>query len=424
MKILVISNNCFAKNNSNGRILGCLFKEFRKEDVSQIYIIPGTNDFDLCSNYYLVSDRMLANALRFKGSVGKVVSPEDIVTTKPKMSAYRSKYGRSSFTMLCRELLWKTNLWWNDKLKNWILNTKADIVVFQCGDAPFMYDIANKAAELLDVPIVLFNTEYYYFLNESWMPVKDNNLFFGIYNKILKKKIKNAVDGAALSIYNSDWLKEHYQVAFTSDAEVIYQSSDYEITSELKDFECPKISYVGNLGFGRWEPLIEIAKAIRQVNKEWQLDVYGVVQTDEVLKLFKETEGLNYVGTVPYNEALEVIAASDLLILSENQRSNFAKATEYGFSGKITDYLFSGIPIFAYGSISNVGISYLSRTKAAMVVTEKDELSSSIKIALMDMEWRKHTVACALETAKENHDASKNAASFKKYLQRIVDHGK
>ena len=146
MKILVISNNCFAKNNSNGRILGCLFKEFKKEDVSQIYIIPGTNDFDLCSNYYLVSDRMLANALRFQGTIGKIVSPEDVVTAKPKMSAYRSKFGRSSFTMLCRELLWKTNIWWNDKLKNWILKTKADVVVFQCGDVPFIYDIANKAA--------------------------------------------------------------------------------------------------------------------------------------------------------------------------------------------------------------------------------------------------------------------------------------
>lgn len=422
MKILVISNNCFAKNNSNGRILGCLFKEFKKEDVSQIYIIPGTNDFDLCSNYYLVSDSMLANAMHFNGTVGKVVTPEDIATANPKMSAYRSKYGRSSFTMLCREMLWKSGLWWNDNLKNWILDTKADVVVFQCGDAPFMYDIANKAAKLLNVPIVLFNTEYYYFLNESWMPVKDNNFFFGIYNKILKKKIKTAIDGAALSIYNSDWLKEHYQVAFTSDAEVIYQSSDYDNTSDLKDFVCPKISYVGNLGFGRWEPLVEIAKAIQEINKDWQLDVYGVVQTEDVLKLFEETEGLNYMGTVPYDKALEVIASSDLLILTENQRTHFAKATEYGFSGKITDYLFSGIPVLAYGSISNVGISYLSSTKAAMVVTNKEELSTSIKTAVMDKEWRNITVARALEIANKNHDASKNAASFRNYLQRVVGH--
>lgn len=422
MKILVISNNCFAKNNSNGRILGCLFKEFNKEDISQIYIIPGTNNFDLCSNYYLVSDRMLTNALRFRGSVGKVISPEDVETVKPKLSAYRLKYGRSSFTMLCRELLWQTNLWWNDRLKNWILKTKADVVVFQCGDAPFMYDIADKASRLLNVPIVLFNTEYYYFLNESWLPVKDNNFFFSIYSKILKKKIKKAVDKAALSIYNSDWLKEHYQVAFTSNAEVIYQSSDYENTSQLKDFLCPRISYVGNLGFGRWEPLVEIAKVIRQINKEWQLDVYGVVQSDEVLKLFEETEGLNYMGTIPYDKALEVIAESDLLILTENQRPHFAKATEYGFSGKITDYLFSGIPVLAYGSISNVGISYLSRTKTAMVVTDKKELLSSIKTAIMDKEWREDTVARALKIANKNHDASNNASSFSKYLQRVVGH--
>ena len=151
MKVLVISNNCFAKNNSNGRILGCLFKDFKKEDVSQIYILPGTNDFDLCSNYFLLSDRMIVNALRLHGTVGKVVCPEDVVSAKPKLSEYRSKFGRSSFTMLCRELLWKTNLWWNANLKNWILETHADVVVFQCGDAPFMYNIASKAAKLLNV---------------------------------------------------------------------------------------------------------------------------------------------------------------------------------------------------------------------------------------------------------------------------------
>ena len=128
------------------------------------------------------------------------------------------------------------------------------------------------------------------------------------------------------------------------------------------------------------------------------------------------------MGTIPYDKVLDVIAERALLILTENQRPHFAKATEYGFSGKITDYLFSGIPVLAYGSVSNVGISYLSRTKTAMVVTDKKELLSSIKTAVMDKEWREDTVARALKIANKNHDASNNASSFRKYLQRVVGH--
>ena len=57
-----------------------------------------------------------------------------------------------------------------------------------------------------------------------------------------------------------------------------------------------------------------------------------------------------------------------------------------------------------------------------MVVTDKKELLSSIKTAIMDKEWREDTVARALKIANKNHDASNNASSFSKYLQRVVGH--
>ena len=420
MNVLVISNNCFAKNNSNGRILGCLFKNINKSDVSQLYIVPGTNDFELCENYYLLSDRMLLNAIKPKNSIGRIIHEDDIQTNLPKLSEYRSKYGRSSLTMLCREILWMSNLWWNEKLKNWLKETKVDVILFQCGDSPFMYRVVEKIKKYLNIPVVLFNTEYYYFLNDSWLPVNDNKLFFSIYKSILNHNIRKSINNAALSIYNSDWLKEHYTAIFSSRAEVIYQSSDYSQSPKLHNSSIPLISYVGNLGFGRWEPLIEIAEAIHKLNNKWKLDVYGVVQSTEVNKLFENTECLEFHGTVPYDEALDIISRSDLLILVENQKPHFVRSTEYGFSGKITDYLFSGIPILAYGSESNVGISYLKKTKAAMVVTERDKLDEALRKAIFDKAWRSETIATALSIANENHDAYKNAVKFKDYLLELI----
>ena len=424
MKILVVSNNCFARNNSNGRILGCLFKNFAKEDISQLYVVQGTNDFDLCSNYYLISDRMLLKGLNPKNEIGQIVCKDDVKSILPSLSKYRNKYGRSSFTMLCREILWCTNLWWNNRLKIWLKQTNADIIVFQCGDSPFMYRVVEKIHKYLNIPVVLFNTEYYYFLKESWLPVKDNKFIFRIFNKFLKSRIKKSIDSAALSIYNSDWLKEHYCITFNGKSKVLYQSSDYFTHPMPHETDKPKISYVGNLGFGRWEPLIEIASALQSINPKWKLDVYGVVQSEEVERLFRNTPGLLFHGSIPYDKVQQVLSKSDLLILAENQRPHFAKATEYGFSGKITDYLYSGIPILTYGSDSNVGISYLKKTNTAMVVTAQKDLVPSLKKAVEDVAWRRNTVSTALSVAHTNHDASKNAAKFKDFLSEVLSNAR
>lgn len=420
MKVLIVSNNCLARNNSNGRILGCLFKNFDKNDISQLYIVPGTNDFDLCANFFLISDRMMISSFLKGRTVGKIVSSNDVKTKEPELSDYRTKFGRSSLTMLCRELLWQSDLWWNKRLKDWLKNTGANVLVFQCGDSPFMYRLVKRIKKYLNIPVVLFNTEYYYFLKESWLPVKDNKLFFCIFSSILNREIKKSIESADLSIYNSDWLKEHYDVKFKGVSKVLYQSSDYSNIPIPHESETPNISYVGNLGFGRWEPLIEIANALKIINKKWKIDVYGVVQSEEVRKMFNETECLDFHGSVPYSEAQHVLSRSDLLILAENQKPHFAKATEYGFSGKITDYLYSGIPIFAYGSDSNVGISYLKETKSAMVVTDKSDLVDSLKNAVQNEDWRKKTVSTALSVACANHDALKNARQFKNYLLEVL----
>lgn len=423
MRVLVVSNNCFAKNNSNGRILGCLFKKIPAENVSQLYIVSGTNDFNVCSNYFLISDRMILNGLKSRKDIGKIITETENKVIVPKLSEYRTKYGRSSFTMLVRETLWRTNIWWTRKLKDWLKKTEADVIVFQCGDSPFMYKMVEKVRIYLNVPVVLFNTEYYYFLTESWLPVKDNSFFFNIFDSLLKCTIKRCIDNSVLSIYNSDWLKEHYDMVFKGKSKVIYQSSDYSNIPKKHKSENPNISYVGNLGFGRWEPLIDIANAIKSINSKWKIDVYGVVQSEEVRKNFNETECLDFHGSIPYDKAKRVLSESDLLVLTENQRQHFSKATEYGFSGKITDYLYSGIPILAYGADSNVGISYLKKADAAMVVTNKNELAMSIKKAIQDKEWRQKVVSTALTIAHKNHDAEKNAEKFKDYLLEVISDG-
>ena len=106
--------------------------------------------------------------------------------------------------------------------------------------------------------------------------------------------------------------------------------------------------------------------------------------------------------------------------MAENFDPYYARTIQYGFSTKITDYLFTGKPIFAYGPADNTGMAYLRDHKAAMVVSDKTALVQSLTQLLTDQALREQMVRNALLLATQNHDADKNAEKFKSIIQAVV----
>lgn len=421
MKILVISNNCFAKNDSNGRILGLLFKRIPVDDVAQFYIVDGTNDFDVCSNYYLVNDSMAIRSLYSSKKVGRIITkPLTEISNIQKMSKYRAKYGRNSLTMLIRNFIWMRFRWWNADFEKWLKCVNPDVILLQCGDAPFMYEIACRISDFLNIPIVEFNTEFYYFEKDNYINSNDPVFLFRYYKHKLCKSFKKTIERAKVSIYNSKWMKENYYREFGKPSEFIYQSSAYRCEKTNIAHEIPHITYIGSLGFRRYEALAEIADAIYSINPKWRLSIYGMLQNEETKELFERTPGIDYKGVVPYDEAKKVISDSDVLVLAENMDIEISKNTAYGFSTKITDYLFSGIPILAYGPSNNVGMNYLKDNGGAMVINNKNRLKDSLCKLVLDVEFRNNLSHRALEIAHENHDADTNSAKFISVLEKFL----
>lgn len=420
MKVLVVSNNCFAKNNSNGRILGLLFKKIPVEDVAQFYIVNGTNDFDVCSNYYMVDDHMAIRSLYSLKGIGKVINkPQADISHLQKMSKYRAKYGRSSLTMLIRNFVWMRFKWWNADFEKWLKDFNPDVLLLQCGDAPFMYEISCRISEFLNIPIVEFNTEFYYFEKDNYINNNDPEFLFKYYKHKLCKSFKKAMNQTKVSIYNSEWLKRNYDMEFGMPSTFIYQSSEYRCERTNVKHEAPHITYVGNFSFKRYEALAEIANAICEINPSWRLSVYGMMQNEETREIFERTPGIDYKGVVPYDDVQRVIADSDVLVLTESLKPEMSKNTAYGFSTKITDYLFSGIPILAYGPSNNVGMNYLKDNDAAVVVFDKSTLKDQLNELITNEQLRNKLSNKETEIAHMNHDAEVNSEKFISILKTI-----
>lgn len=413
MKVLSISSNCFSETNSNGRIFGRLFQQISRDNIAEFYVTDGVNDFGLCSNYYHFSDKDALLSI-FKKCRGRRVTSQIAMERVEKVSKFRQKFGRSSLMMICREIIWSLSNWWNEDLKEWLNLFEPDVVVLQCGDIPFFYKIATKIAIERNIPIVLFNTEISYFVENK----SENLVVFSLYRYLLRKAMRKALNLASISIYNSLWLKEKFDSEFCKPSKVIYQSSDLKLQAY---HGCPsKISvvYTGNLSWGRCYPLADIARVLLEMNDEYAIDVYGIVEDQDSLNVLHNTPGLRYHGVVPYNEVKRVISQASILVVAENTDEKYSRHTNYGFSGKITDCLFSGIPILAYGPLTNVGIKYLKDNNAAQYVSSKDKLEVSIREILLDDEKRKYLVHNAQKIAEENHDSIRNSIIFKEILEQ------
>lgn len=61
-RILIVSNNCLSKSDSNGRTLGNFVSAWPKENVAQFCIHDRDKDWDVCSNYYVISDAQAVKA--------------------------------------------------------------------------------------------------------------------------------------------------------------------------------------------------------------------------------------------------------------------------------------------------------------------------------------------------------------------------
>lgn len=147
-----------------------------------------------------------------------------------------------------------------------------------------------------------------------------------------------------------------------------------------------------------------------------------MAQIEKAKEILNNTNGLDYKGVVPYSEVFEKMNSSDLLVLAESTSPIISRLTAYGFSTKITDYLCSGIPIFGYGPDINVGLSYLKKQNAAMVVNSLSDLKEGLLKVLEDLDFRKQIVDNAIRLAEKNHNASSNSNRFIEILNKAIRH--
>lgn len=420
-RLMVISHNCFSKSGSNGRTLANFFINWPKESLSQFYIINEVPDSDICSNYFRVTDIEALKSCYKKVEVGRRIDVQNLQTEERSKDGnlnkiYNRSRKRTPIFYIVRNFIWNRNKWKNEKYESWINDFNPNVVFLQVGDYAFMIRIALDIALNRNIPVVIYNCEDHY-LKEK----KSFSPLYKYYRLDYKHQVEKLFKYSSFSIYNSEMLKYSFQNQFKIESDVIMTSTN--ITPlENKMVNAPlKVSYLGNLGLGRHVSLIEIAEELHELDANIYLDVYGKSRDEKVEKSLSECAGVKFKGFVPYDEVVNIMQRSDILVHVENFSSYYQWYLKHAFSTKISDCLGSGTCLFIYAPKSIAFTKYLSDNNAACVVTDKNSLQESLEHILADDQLRKNIADNALILSHLNHDANTNAIKIRDIIFRIAE---
>ena len=419
-KTLVLSNECFSRNTSNGRTLGNFFLGWPKECLAQFFLSGSPDDY-YCEHYFQVSDRQALNAILGKKNCGSSVELQQ-EQSKNASARPAQKLHRNAHTMLIREAVWASRFWEKSGFWQWVSEFSPDIVLLQAGDCAFMFRLALRIAKKLSAKLVIYNTEGYYFKDFDYFRASGiAHYAYPVFRCLLRKAVQQGYRAADYAIFNCDALQDDFCREFPLKSKVIYTATD--LLTEITEKElCSTFvaSYAGNLGVGRSRTLIDVANCLRQISQDIRLDVYGTVPDAETQMLLNNCENICFHGSISYEEVKQVIQKSDLIIHVESFDPFYVEDLKYAFSTKIADALASNRCFLMYGPDSSAEFSYLQNNSAAYVIGSQAALIETMRILVQDPEKRNKYCANALALVKKNHDRDTSVAVFQKILCELV----
>lgn len=417
-RVLVISNNSFSKSGANGRTLGSFFTGWPKERLAQFCLITNGPDFDLCNNYYCVTDISALKAFLTLGIPTRTIFNKSSSSSSSPISI--KKNPKTPFRMLIRNVFWSFCRWRNRFFLEWVDSFAPEVLVVMNSDSFFILNIARSLAEYKKIPLVIFNTEGFYLFNKNYMWKGEmDSLFFPTYQCLYRHYFRRLMKVARFAIYANSLLKRDYDAIFKCDSIVLYTGTTIQYQKKDRINEVPRFSYLGNFGFKRFEVLIELSEILHEINPQYRLDVYGDAFPD-IVSALENADYINFKGLIPYEKVLEVMHQSDILFHVENQDEKLQMSLKYGFTTKIADSISSGTLFCLYGPSEIACSRYIIETKAGLYADNKDEIKQKIIHALSDQEYRDEFIERGYAVSKMNHDLDTNANRFRDILEKVA----
>lgn len=425
MKILILSHNPITTYGNMGKTMKSLFSAFSQNELCQLYCYPTLPDVDCCNSYFRITDLDVLHSF-FQGFrvKSRTIRKDEI---KPENSAFENENDRvhyrvtKTYKRVLRDIMWKCAHWNNRALNDWLEQEKPDCIFAAPGTPCFLYDIAMAVSSKLQIPIVAYICDDFYFTEKKkafWDRVQDH---------FLKRKMERFFSRASYGIYICDEMKSMYSGRFGVPGSVIMTGANL-VRDTIHVSPAPRtITYMGNIGCNRYYSLAQIGETLDRINRQngtdYQLHIYTDDRDPDIHAMFDRVQSIRCFGFLRGEAYERTFSSSELLLHVEAFDSENIDLVRYSVSTKIPDYLASGIPVFAYGPETVASMKHLIRSDCAITAVSKEELQDALLLALTNEEERKRVAQNGLKAAREFHNACRNSQRLRTILSDLCNGG-
>lgn len=426
MKVLIISQVVFSRTNNTGKTLSSYFRGFQPDEVAQLYFhseIP--TDKSICTNYYRFNDIDAIKSIFNRKVKGRAFCDSDIRTdisngridSGIKRKAYIAGSKHTPIALLLRDMIWRLSNWKNDELFQWIERFNPDVIFFLSGDGGFTYKICDYIARKYSIPFISMCVDDYYINNRN-----KGRLFASFQHKLFMNSVNRWYKDTFCILTICDKMRGEYSGLFKKKCFTLHTSaSNKKLDLNVKK---KRISYMGNVGYKRYEQLMAIGRALTSIVSEnipKTIDVYSGSLNAEYIDPLKNSQGVSFHGEKSPEELLDIMSESIAVIHTESFDPEFMDLTRYSVSTKIAESLMYGPCLIAYGPEGIASIDYLKDNQAAYVITKQEDLAKGLQEVLTNESLRSEIVANARKLAAKNHDETVNPKKVREWLQMAID---
>ena len=425
MNVLIISQPVLSYSNNMGKTLLAYFSAFPANNVSQFFLRQGEpTNTDVCENYYRFSDLDAVKSIlnhKIRGTVFDKTQIVPPVVDEPENikldDAYKLGAAHKAWMLLARDTIWKLSNWKNKKLLAWLDSMNPDIIFLAPGDGAFSYRLADEIARYLSKPLAVVCMDDYFINNRN-----KGELLGGIRQKLFMNVVNKTIQNAAAIFTICDEMNKAYTNLFHKQCVTLHTSADNK--SMVLKSDASRVSYIGNLSCGRYKTLLELGRAISEINDDTLtkvIDVYSGSKEAEYISPLKNAPGINFRGAIPAEQVPEVMSESVMVIHTESFDPAMKELVRFSVSTKIAESLMYGPCLLAYGPEGIASIDYLKENNAAYVISRPEDLEKGLEKILTNKELREQIVRNARALALKNHNADVNPRKVRKWLQEVVD---
>lgn len=429
-KLLIISRGVWDDSRGTSSTLTTLFEDYDSDRVAHIYIETIKPDTKCCHLFFQISEFALVHKLfKWRVKTGHVINTqkgdgfiqdEHIARQEANVMSYVRGH-RSSWFSLARELLWAFNGWKSRELRKFIKDFNPDVIWMDGSPLPLMNRLYLYVLKIAKKPAVIFMQDDVYTYKSC-----SQGILSHLRKWYLRKKVKRVVSLCNDMFVASPKMKQEYDSIFGFESTFIAKSMNTFKAVENKENKLNnpvRMVYMGQVLYGRIYSLIDIAEAIKAINRnETKILLYVYTNnaiTDDMKHQLMDGGYVFLMPPVPYSEVPKIIGENDIVVFVESFNPRFCKIARLSFSTKICDYLASNKCIFAVGPSDIAPMEYFKDEDAAIVANNTDDIKKKLQL-LTDRVIVTEYVRKAQECLRRNHDRTNMDAIIYSKLSEVA----